>query len=60
LKIANAFTVLSDVMKAQELNNTEKLYLIEDFDKVFTLNLVEAESENQSTNVDEQNIEQLI
>jgi cysteinyl-tRNA synthetase len=60
LNIANAFTVLSDVIKVQELNNTEKLYLIEDFDKVFSLNLIEAEATNENSNVDEQHIEQLI
>lgn len=40
LNIANAFTVMYDVLKDTNLNKTEKLYLIEDFDKVFSLDLL--------------------
>ncbi|GLC30152.1 cysteine--tRNA ligase [Clostridium omnivorum] len=60
LNIPNAFTVLSEVIKAKELNNTEKLYLIKDFDKVFSLNLAEEEALNENSNIDEQHIESLI
>lgn len=39
INIANALTVLNDVIKDDELNNSEKLLLIEDFDKVLSLDL---------------------
>jgi len=58
LNIANAFTVLFDVLKDSELNNKEKAILIEDFDKVFSLDLMKIEEE--STNVDEDLINKLI
>lgn len=60
LNIPNAFTVLSEVLKVKELNNTEKLYLIKDFDKVFSLNLALEEDLNENSNIDEQHIESLI
>lgn len=41
LNIANAFTVLYKVLKDEELNNFEKNFLIKDFDRVFSLNLIE-------------------
>lgn len=58
LNIANAFTVLFDVLKDAELNNKEKATLIEDFDKVFSLDLME--TPKQVTNVDEDLINKLI
>ncbi len=58
LNIANAFTVLFDVLKDSELNNKEKAILIEDFDKVFSLDLMEVE--NSATNLNEDLINKLI
>ena len=58
LNIANAFTVLFDVLKDNELNNKEKSVLIEDFDKIFSLNLMTIEED--TTNVDEKLINNLI
>ena len=58
LNIANAFTVLFDVLKDDELNNKEKSILIEDFDKVFSLDLMTIEKE--VTNIDEELINRLI
>lgn len=56
LNIPNAFTVLFDVLKDEALNNAEKKYLVEDFDKVLSLDLlVEDKAE-----VDEALIESLI
>lgn len=60
LNIANAFTVLAEVIKDNILNNTEKVYLIEDFDKVFSLNLTIDEEITNSDNVDEEYIQMLI
>ena len=40
LNTANAITLLYDVLKSN-LNNNTKLYLIEDFDKVLSLNLLD-------------------
>ena len=59
LNIANAFTVLSEVIKDDSLNSTEKLYLIEDFDKVFSLDLTSFE-DKAIGNVDEEYIQNLI
>ena len=42
LNTANAITILYDVLK-DNLNNNTKLYLIEDFDKVLSLNLLKEE-----------------
>ncbi len=58
LNIANAFTVLNEVIKDGELNNKEKVFLIEDFDKVFSLNLMTIEKE--TIEVDEKLINHLI
>ena len=58
LNIANAFTVLFDVLKDDELNNKEKAILIEDFDKVLSLDLMTVE--NGDSNVDEELINNLI
>lgn len=45
LNTANAITVLYDVLKSDLSNNT-KLYLIEDFDKVLSLDLLKTENVN--------------
>jgi len=58
LNIANAFTVLFDVLKDDELNNKEKSVLIEEFDKVFSLDLMKVEITNPD--VDEDLINRLI
>ena len=58
LNIANAFTVLFDVLKDDELNNKEKAILIEDFDKVLSLDLMTVEKE--ASNIDEELINKLI
>ena len=41
LNIANGFTLLHEVIKSENLNNKEKKIIIDDFDKVFGLNLNE-------------------
>ena len=48
LNISNALTVLYDVLKDNEVNGTTKLKLISDFDKVFSLNLIETKEEDES------------
>ncbi|MGH4140231.1 cysteine--tRNA ligase [Clostridium sp.] len=58
LNIANAFTVLFDVLKDEELSNKEKSILVEDFDKVFSLDLMTVE--NEDPHVDEKLINKLI
>lgn len=40
LNIANAFTVLFNVLKDEALNNCERKCLIKEFDRVFSLNLI--------------------
>ncbi|MGV8983050.1 cysteine--tRNA ligase [Clostridium sp.] len=58
LNIANAFTVLFDVLKDEELSNKEKSILVEDFDKVLSLDLMKVE--NEDSKVDEEFINKLI
>jgi cysteinyl-tRNA synthetase len=58
LNIANAFTVLFEVLKDDELNNKEKSILIEDFDKIFSLDLMKAH--NEDSDIDEELIKRLI
>jgi cysteinyl-tRNA synthetase len=43
LNISNSLTVLYDLLKDKKLNDKTKLYLIEDFDKVLSLNLIKEE-----------------
>lgn len=59
LNLANAFTVLFNVLKDDKLNNSEKNILIEDFDKVFSLNLIE-DKENYLDDEKIKYIEELI
>lgn len=59
LNLPNAFTVLFHVIKDETLNNSEKIYIIEDFDTVFSLQLVN-EADEESKDVDEKWIQQLI
>lgn len=60
LNTANAITVLYDVLKADDLNDNEKLYLVEDFEKVLSLSLLE-EQKVEDVNSDEvKMIEELI
>ncbi len=52
LNIPNAFTVLSEVIKSETLNNSEKIHLVQDFDRVLSLNLITKDlrkSENTET-----------
>ncbi|WP_291581642.1 cysteine--tRNA ligase [Clostridium sp. UBA6640] len=58
LNIANAFTVLLDMLKDNQLNNKEKATLIEDFDKVLSLDLMRIEKD--LSNVDEELVNRLI
>jgi cysteinyl-tRNA synthetase len=59
LNIPNAFTVLSDVIKDNYLNNLEKVILIEDFDRVLSMDLLMVETESTG-DVDEELINRLI
>ncbi|QAT41276.1 cysteine--tRNA ligase [Clostridium sp. JN-9] len=53
LNIANAITVLWEVIKDNKLTNREKLFIIEDFDKVLSLDLLkEDKSEEDNENID--------
>lgn len=60
LNIANAFTVLNEVIKDVNLNNKEKAFLIEDFDKVLSLDLMKVEKVSSNIEVDENLINKLI
>ena len=46
LNTSNALTVLYDVIKATDLNDASKLYLINDFDKVLSLDLIKEETKS--------------
>lgn len=58
LNMPNAFTVLEEVIKDGDLNSSEKANIIEDFDKVFSLDLMKEEV--VESNVDNSWIEELI
>lgn len=45
LNTSSMITILYDVLKDNELSDFTKLYLIDDFDKVLSLNLIEEEKE---------------
>lgn len=60
LNMPNAFTILSEVIKNSELNNKEKQYLIEDFDKVLSLNLLVEGCKKNTVSIDEEYINRLI
>ena len=60
LNIANAFTVLFNVLKDDKLNNTEKKILIEDFDRIFSLNLIEEKEINKLDDEKIKYIEELL
>ena len=46
LNSSNMITLLYDVLKDEELSGKSKLYLVEDFDKVLSLDLISNEEEN--------------
>jgi cysteinyl-tRNA synthetase len=60
LNIANAFTVLFNVLKADKLNNAEKRILIENFDEIFSLNLIAENNENKLDDEKVKYIEELL
>lgn len=45
LNTSNMITLIYDVLKDEELSDFSKLYLIEDFDKVLSLDLTKEEEE---------------
>ncbi len=47
LNTANALSVLYEVLKDDGLNGNSKLYIIKDFDNVFSLNLIKEDDENE-------------
>ncbi|MDD4780058.1 MAG: cysteine--tRNA ligase [Tissierellia bacterium] len=54
LNTANAITVLYDILKDDDLNNNEKIYLAEDFDRVLSLDLLKfKEDKNDDVHEDE-------
>jgi len=62
LNTANAITVLFDILKADDLNNMEKLTLVEDFEQVLSLDLLkdDAVEENNIHDVLAKYIEEMI
>jgi cysteinyl-tRNA synthetase len=53
-------TVLSEVIKDSRLNNREKAHLIEDFDKVLSLNLLVEDLKESNAGMDEELINKLV
>ena len=56
LNTANAITVLYELLKADDLNSSEKLYLIEEFEKVLSLSLLNFEEENKNVSVNDEEV----
>lgn len=46
LNTANAITVLYNALKSEDLNNTEKLFIVNNFEQVLSLDLLNFEEEN--------------
>jgi cysteinyl-tRNA synthetase len=46
LNTANAITVLYDALKSDDLTNSEKIFIVSDFDKVLSLDLLKLDEEN--------------
>lgn len=59
LNTANAITVVFEVLKSNLINNLEKYKLVENFDRVLSLNLLN-NNDTKSLDVDEEEIEELI
>lgn len=59
LNMPNAFTTLHEVLKDEELTNKEKIILVEDFDEVLSLDLLNYKEE-KNIDVDEEYINDLI
>jgi cysteinyl-tRNA synthetase len=59
LNISNAITVLHEVLKANDLNNSEKLFLIQDFEQVLSLDLLKA-TEAEFSDEEIKHIEEMI
>ena len=55
LNTSNAITVLFDVLKDDSINDNTKLYLVQEFDKVLSLSLIETEKEVSSDLLDKIN-----
>jgi len=53
LNTSSMITILYDVLKDEELSDFSKLYLVEDFDKVLSLNLIDEEKEISEDREDE-------
>ncbi|HBC97507.1 MAG TPA: cysteine--tRNA ligase [Clostridium sp.] len=60
LNMPNAFTVLFEVMKDDELTNREKKILIESFDTVFSLDLLKYDDKQNLRGIDEDEVNRLI
>lgn len=56
LNTANAVTVLYDAIKADDLNDKEKFYLVEDFDRVLSLDLNRFEEAKETKEADQDEV----
>ena len=55
LNTSNAITTLFDVLKDDSINDNTKLYLVQEFDKVLSLDLIEKQKEVESVLLDKIN-----
>lgn len=60
LNTANAITVLFDMLKAENLSNNEKIKLVEDFDRVLSLDLLKEDEEKNVHDEMAEYIEEMI
>lgn len=60
LNTANAITVLFDLLKTDAVNNSEKISLIEDFDRVLSLSLLDGTAEDDVHTEMDEYIEEMI
>ena len=58
LNTSNALTIMYEVLKDENLNDTTKIKLIENFDKIFSLNLIK-EEESVDSELDKEILEKI-
>ena len=59
LNTASMLTVLYDVLKADDLNDASKLYLVEDFDKVLSLDLTKEDKKEIDSDLEKYILEKI-
>ncbi len=60
LNTPNGITLIYEVLKDKELEGKEKLFIINEFDKVFSLELLNFDNDKKQSDIDEDKIQKLL